>query len=244
MISPSEGTSVINTGREHLAIQHTRLLDIEEGRDVSRLEFYPIETVVSVDKADVVEEIDSAPLLETEVTTSTPSIKMEDVLVQVEAARMEARTDARREWEEELNERIERQRIAIKHSCEQFLRERARYFAEVEAEVVKLSLAVAARVLNRESKLDPLLLAGAVRVALEKVADDSETVLRVPTEDCEMWRTVFADKRYSPKVVGDERLDADDCVLETSVGKVQLGVRAQLEEIERGFFDLMQLRPA
>ena len=35
-----------------------------------------------------------------------------------------------------------------------------RYFAGVEAEVVKLALAIAARVLHREAKLDPLLLTG------------------------------------------------------------------------------------
>ena len=76
-------------------------------------------------------------------------------------------------------------------ACEQFGRERARYFAGVEAEVVKLALAIAARVLHREAKLDPLLLAGAVRVALEKVAEDSAMVLRVPVEEVEMWRESF-----------------------------------------------------
>ena len=33
-------------------------------------------------------------------------------------------------------------------------------------------------------------------------------------------------------------------MLDTNVGKVELGVSAQLEEIEHGFFDLMQQRPA
>jgi flagellar assembly protein FliH len=35
-----------------------------------------------------------------------------------------------------------------------------------------------------------------------------------------------------------------ECVLETSVGRVELGVKAQLIEIERGFFDLLGQRPA
>jgi flagellar assembly protein FliH len=46
------------------------------------------------------------------------------------------------------------------------------------------------------------------------------------------------------KLVGDERLGVGECVLETNVGRVELGVSAQLEEIERGFFDLLQQRPA
>ena len=57
--------------------------------------------------------------------------------------------------------------------------------------MVKLALAIAARVLHREAKLDPLLLAGVVRVALEKVAEDSATVLRVPLDAVAMWREIF-----------------------------------------------------
>jgi flagellar assembly protein FliH len=48
----------------------------------------------------------------------------------------------------------------------------------------------------------------------------------------------------SLQIVADERLDTGECVLDTNVGRVELGVSAQLEEIERGFFDLMQQRPA
>ena len=60
-----------------------------------------------------------------------------------------------------------------------------------------------------------------------------------------MWREVFLDgPESSLKIVGDERLDAGECVLDTNIGRVELGVSAQLAEIERGFFDLMQQRPA
>jgi flagellar assembly protein FliH len=130
-------------------------------------------------------------------------------------------------------------------SCREFFRDRARYFSGVEAEVVKLALAIAARVLHREAKLDPLLLAGVVRIALEKVAEDSTTVLRVPVSEVEMWREAFLTAAESSlQILGDERLGAGDCVINTNVGTVELGVDAQLQEIERGFFDLMQRRPA
>jgi flagellar assembly protein FliH len=164
----------------------------------------------------------------------------------IDAARSEARAEARREWEQELEEKITTEREGVLRSCEQFGRERARYFAGVEVEVVRLALAIAARVLHREAKLDPLLLSAAVRVALEKVAEDSATVLRVPAVEAELWRGVFSAQAFesSVQVVGDERLGAGECVLDTNVGKVELGVSAQLSEIERGFFDLLQQRPA
>ncbi len=55
---------------------------------------------------------------------------------------------------------------------------------------------------------------------------------------------MLANHESSLQLVGDERLGSGECVLETNVGKVELGVSAQLEEIERGFFDLLQQRPA
>jgi flagellar assembly protein FliH len=45
-----------------------------------------------------------------------------------------------------------------------------------------------------------------------------------------------------PQVQVDAGLETCEAVLETNVGTVDLGVRAQLEEIERGFFDLLEVR--
>jgi flagellar assembly protein FliH len=169
----------------------------------------------------------------------------QQMAAQIEETRREAKAEARREWEKELEERIAEERLPILKACDEFRGERRKYFAEVEAEVVKLALAIAARVLHREANFDPLLLTGVVRVALEKVAEDSAAVLRVHASTVEMWREVLAEGvGPSLQIVGDERLVAGECVLETNVGRVKLGVSAQLKEIERGFFDLMQQRPA
>ena len=209
------------------------------GKEVSRLEFYPVDWVaeeaVSDDSiADGNETVTEEPA-SFEIRLEAQALEMQ---VRIEAARRESRAEAREEWEAELRARIEEERTRVARVCEEFARERSRYFANVEAEVVRLSLAIAARVLHREATMDPLLLAGAVRVALERVAEGSEVVLRVPVDEVEVWRGVAS------SVVGDERLSMGECVLETSVGKVELGVRAQLEEIERGFFDLLQQRPS
>lgn len=162
----------------------------------------------------------------------------EAAAIEIEEARRDARVGARAEWELELREYIDGERAAVARACEAFRVERARYFSGVEAEVVKLALGIASRILHREVKMDALLLSAAVRVALEKVAEGSEVVLRVPVEDVEAWRRVV-----DVELVGDGGLVAGECVLETKVGRVELGVNAQLEEIERGFFDLMQQRP-
>lgn len=164
---------------------------------------------------------------------------------EIETAEWKARAAARMDWEEELDSRLALERARVAHACYAFAKERTSYFAEVEKEVVKLALAIAARILHREASLDPLLLTATVRVALEKVSDSSTTILRVPPAEIEGWQTMFATgTKPVVELVADERLQSGDCVLETHVGRVELGVGAQLEEIEKGFFDLLQQRPA
>jgi len=244
MISPSENVRKKTGGLGAVAGMPVRLLG-EGGRGVSRLEFYPLERSEILTELEQVDE--TAALLKEEVAALDGRLRSqaEQMSAEMESARSEAKTEARREWEKELEERIAEERTAILRACEEFRQERARYFAGVEAEVVKLALAIAARVLHREANFDPLLLMGVVRVALEKVAEDSAAVLRVPVSAMEMWReTLTEGLGPSLQIVGDERLGAGECVLDTNVGRVKLGVSAQLEEIERGFFDLMQQRPA
>jgi flagellar assembly protein FliH len=45
-----------------------------------------------------------------------------------------------------------------------------------------------------------------------------------------------------PQLVSDDGLSVGECALETHLGSVDLGVKAQLAEIERGFFDLLERR--
>ena len=66
-----------------------------------------------------------------------------------------------------------------------------KYFARVEREVVQLALAIAARILHREALLDPLLLAGAVRVALGQLGETTGVRLRCPAEQVERWRELL-----------------------------------------------------
>jgi len=223
-------------------------LIVTDVREVSQLEFYSLNRPEIADDIELdIESEGSELLLKEEVATLDGRLRSqaEQMSARVEMERSEAKIEARREWEIELEKRIAEERTLVLKIGEEFSRERSKYFAGVEREVVKLALAIAKRVLHREAQLDPLLLAGVVRVALEKLAEDSTAVLRVPTSELQAWQEVFVmNTGSSLQLVADERLDSGECLLDTNVGKVELGVSAQLEEIERGFFDLMQQRPA
>jgi flagellar assembly protein FliH len=123
---------------------------------------------------------------------------------------------------------------------EAFGRERDRFLQTVEHEVVELALAVATRILRREAQMDPLLLTGAVRVALGQLSNSTEVKLRVPPGDLDLWTEAMAlvpNLAVKPTVVAGEGMRLGDCVVETELGSVDLGIRSQLGEIERGFFD-------
>jgi flagellar assembly protein FliH len=123
---------------------------------------------------------------------------------------------------------------------ESFTQERERYLQTVEREVVKLALAVAARILRREAQMDPLLLTGAVRVALGQLSGSTQVRLHVPSAELELWRDAIAlvpNLAVKPAVIAGEGMRLGDCKVETEMGSVDLGIRSQLGEIERGFFD-------
>ncbi len=163
----------------------------------------------------------------------------------IEAGELQGRRAGRAEMEAELTLCLANERQQVAETVRQFRLAKDRYFADVEQEVVKLALAIAERVLHREAEIDPLLLTGVVRVAMEKMADRSGVVLRVAGSDVEAWERVFhsAEASERPRVAEDARLERGECVLETQMGTVELGVKVQLEEIEKGFFDLLHHRP-
>lgn len=162
-------------------------------------------------------------------------------------AREQGRREGRQAIEQQVNAEQQRLQAQILQTLEDFRLERQNYFHHVEGEVVRLALAIAARVLHREAHLDPLLLTGAVRVALDKLGDSSSVVMRVPPREIGPWKEFFrtiGNSRIQPGVLEDPSLSPGECVLTTELGTIELGVRAQLEEIEKGFFDLLDRRPS
>jgi flagellar assembly protein FliH len=181
---------------------------------------------------------------------STPphaaGLSEDEVRVKEEQARAlgvrEGEARSRAEFERELAA----EREAIAKALEDFGREREAYFCRVEAEVVRLAVGIARKILHREVQIDPLLLAGVVRVALEKIAAGTTVRLRVHPDHVYAWHDFFAnqqDHRPVPELLGDATLGMGHCVLETALGTTELTLEAQLAEIERGFFDLLAQRP-
>jgi flagellar assembly protein FliH len=162
-----------------------------------------------------------------------------------EAGRERGRQEGRQAEREAQAAGEEQRRRQTAGLVQSFAEERDRYLQSIEREVVQLALAVAARILRREAQMDPLLLTGAVRVALGQLSATTEVRLRVPPAELDLWAQSIAhlpNLPVKPAVVSGDGMRLGDCVIETAHGSVDLGIRAQLGEIERGFFDRAQGR--
>jgi len=137
-------------------------------------------------------------------------------------------------------------REEVARALREFSVERDSYFHRVEEQVVRLTLAIARKILNREAQVDPLLLTGVLRVALEKVGSSTNIRLRAHPSEIKVWREYFAQARENfpaPELIGDPELDPGRCILETDLGTTEIGLETQLKEIEQGFLDLLAQRP-
>lgn len=159
------------------------------------------------------------------------------------------RADAVAQTEQRLRQEYEQKllvaRASVASAISGFEAQRTEYFARVEAEVVQLALAISAKILHRESQVDPMIVAALVRMAVDKMREGSKVIVRVDAGRAAKWRAYFASLPGSARieVVEDTALTEHDCLLETELGTTNFGLDAQLKEVEQGFFDLLALRP-
>ena len=156
--------------------------------------------------------------------------------------RQEGLGEARQIFEEQLAQ----ERARLDAALRDFARERAQYFRQVEPEIVQLALAIARKILHREAQLDPWLLAGLVRVALEQIDGATHVVLRLHPQNAADWRRylpMHLNPAEVPEILEDPTQPPDQCKLETSMGTTTVGMEVQLKEIDQGLMDLLAVRP-
>jgi flagellar assembly protein FliH len=159
-----------------------------------------------------------------------------------ELGRQQGEREARAKFEDLLS----RERAALAKALQDFARERAAYYQKIEQEVVKLALHIAHKVLHREAQVDPLLLMGIARVALERIAGATSVVLAVHPQQAAEWRVSLASHLAPddlPEITEDPCMAIDQCELRTSMGTAKLGLEVQFKEIEQGLMDLLAARP-
>ncbi len=158
----------------------------------------------------------------------------------------QGRQSAQQQLRSEFDAALAKNRGQMGEALRAFALERQNYYRRIEGEVVQLALAVARKILHREAQLDPNVLAGIVRVTLEKLDTGTKVNLHVHPQQAADWRLYFAcqmENVPAPEVYEDPAIVPGECRIETSLGSTEVGLETQLKEIETGLLDLLAERP-
>lgn len=133
----------------------------------------------------------------------------------------------------------------VAHAAGQAVELRQRLRRQMEADLVKLAIAVARRILRRELAVDPEALLGIVKSAVERIAARELLAIRVAPSDGARVRASLSGYRLPERVevIEDAALAWGSVVLDTTRGHHDASVETQIEEIDRGLADLAG-RPA
>lgn len=155
----------------------------------------------------------------------------------------EAHKDGIREGEDAAKARLASEAEALRSRVgEQLARlaeTRTVVLGNAEADVVRLALEIARRILHRELTIDPDAVQGLVKVALEKLQSEKVHRVRVyPAQEKTLRGALSRLGRIDTMdVVADPSLDPGGLIFETGRGWLDASLDTQFREIERGFAD-------
>jgi flagellar assembly protein FliH len=185
-----------------------------------------------------------APLLEGTVSACPAAAMSGNRTADAQAVAAEAHQKGFREGELAGRRSVEAVVERLAHSIEQISGLAGRVRKDAEADLLRLSIAIARRILYRELSVDPEAISGLIRVALEKLRGQEINRVRVHPE---MEGAVRASLEHlgaarSVQVVSDRGRQPGDAIFETDRGNLDASVETQLQEIGRGLADRLRNR--
>jgi len=173
--------------------------------------------------------------------------ELEASIAQREAAAAErGRQQGIIEGEKRGRAAIEPLMARMARTIEDFALTRRTLHREAEKDVIKLAIAIAKRILCREVSLDPEVLIGIARAALDRIEARELLTVRVHPDDVGSL-TREKDALHIPRAVeisGDPGLERGSLVFETRQGVLDASLTSQLAEIDRGLADMWARRGA
>jgi flagellar assembly protein FliH len=154
---------------------------------------------------------------------------------QQEAAYREGAAAGKKEAAAELRPLLER----VSHSVEELATMRANLRRTAEADLVRLAIAIARRVLHRELTIDPEAVGALVRHALETIGTREKIRIRAHSEIAAAVRSTLEKRNAlaAVEIAVDHSLPCGSLFFEMERGGLDASIDTQLEEIERGLAD-------
>lgn len=160
------------------------------------------------------------------------------------AGREQGRTEGRAEGQRQAAAQIDPLLTRLLRTIEDLSATRDAFRKQAEDDVIRLALGIARRILRRELAVDATSLAGLIRVALDKIDARELHRVRVSPEDqpaiAAGLEALGLPRRI--EVIADRTLERGAALFETSRGTLDASLDTQLDQIERGFLELLDRR--
>jgi len=175
--------------------------------------------------------------------TATPEFEAQvhqQLQAAFESGVREGEAAARQKLEAEVHRSVEQLGLAVAEVAGT----RADAIRRAEADVVRLSIEIARRILHRELSVDPDALGALARAALEKLASQRVCRVRLHPDQEPVVRATLAQlgRGSDVEIVSDLAQPRGTAIFETDSGSVDASVATQLHEIERGLADRIRER--
>ncbi len=163
---------------------------------------------------------------------------------QLAQVRQEAFAEGLRQAREEAGAQVRTIQDSVGQTLAALAQTKRKLRQEGEVELLKLSLAIARRILHREISIDTEALHGLVHAAMQKLQNREVSRVRVNPAGVGAVRTSLEKIGAAPaiEISSDPTLKNGDIIFETQFGELDASIDSQLAEIQRGFADRLSLR--
>jgi flagellar assembly protein FliH len=143
-------------------------------------------------------------------------------------------SDGRAAAQAEMDEMLETMRGLV----EMARVERHKIIEGAEPEIVKLSVAIAERILNQHVALEPNTVLDMTRAAITRLVNRETVTVRVNPGDIETMRQhreklMAMNDIDNLRIIEDQRVDRGGVVIETDAGTIDAKINTQLREVRR-----------
>lgn len=158
-----------------------------------------------------------------------------DLGLEAEVARRKGLAEGIRTAEQAYREKLGR----LEAQAASLATERQEFFDRIEAELVRLSIVIAEKVIGRELELAPETVLDIVRSAMKRLRERENLRLSVNPRDLDTVKNArddlisAVDGVRKLEVVEDRRVDPGGCVIESPSGTLDARMKTQIDEISR-----------
>ncbi|MBE3598025.1 MAG: hypothetical protein IMX02_04235 [Limnochordaceae bacterium] len=156
------------------------------------------------------------------------------------------REQGRREGLEEVQARLQATLQALRSAVEEAVRRRDEALRQADADVVKLALAVAERVIRREVSAGPQVTAAVLGSILQEMPQPAgRVVVRVHPDEHRLLTGMQLDIPGRPGAlevtwVADPAVSPGGCRVETEMGSIDAGLETRLSGVAAAVMDVMR----